>query len=167
MALLILSTGGTFEKVYRPDEGRLWFTESRLSQWAQQCRLPANTRTEVLMLVDSLDMTDLQRDQIADSVAQAEEHQVVIIHGTDTMVNTAHTVMGCKRPDQVVVFTGAMVPASQPESDALFNLGMAVATAQAMAPGTYVCMSGQIFPAEQVKKNKALARFEASLPNAE
>ena len=119
------------------------------------------------MLVDSLDMTDLQRDQIADLVAQAEEHQVVIIHGTDTMVNTAHTVMGCKRPGQVVVFTGAMVPASQPESDALFNLGMAVATAQAMTPGTYICMSGQIFPADQVQKNKALGRFEASLPNAE
>lgn len=167
MALLILSTGGTFEKVYRPDEGRLWFTESRLSHWAQQCRLPANTRTDVLMLVDSLDMTDLQRDQIADAVAQAPEHQVVIIHGTDTMVDTAHTVMKRQRADQVVVFTGAMVPASQPESDALFNLGMAVATAQTMAPGTFVCMSGQIFPAKQVQKNKALGRFEASLPNAE
>jgi L-asparaginase len=166
MALLILSTGGTFEKVYRADEGRLWFTESRLTQWAQQCRLPANTRTEVLMLVDSLDMTDLQRDRIADAVAKVAENQVVIIHGTDTMVNTAHTVMGCKRPDQVVVFTGAMVPASQPDSDALFNLGMAVAAAQTMASGTYVCMSGRIFPADQVQKNKALGRFEASFPNA-
>lgn len=167
MALLILSTGGTFEKVYRPDEGRLWFTESRLTHWVQQCRLPANTRADVLMLVDSLDMTDLQRHQIANAVAQAAENQVVIIHGTDTMVNTAHTVMGRKRSDQIVVFVGAMVPASQSESDALFNLGMAVATAQAMAPGTYVCMSGQIFPADRVQKNKALGRFEASLPNAE
>jgi len=166
MALLILSTGGTFEKVYRPDEGRLWFTESRLSNWAQQCRLPASARTEVLMLVDSLDMTDAQRDQIADAVAQASEDRVVIIHGTDTMVNTAHSVMRRKRPDQVVVFTGAMVPASQPDSDALFNLGMAVAAAQTMASGTYVCMSGQIFPADQVQKNKALGRFEASFTNA-
>ncbi|MFM1927827.1 MAG: asparaginase domain-containing protein [Burkholderiaceae bacterium] len=167
MALLILSTGGTFEKVYRPDQGRLWFAESRLSHWAQQCRLPADARTEVLMLVDSLEMTDAQRDQIADAVAQAPEDQVVIIHGTDTMVNTAQSVMGRKRANQVVVFTGAMVPASQPDSDALFNLGMAVAAAQTMASGTYVCMSGQIFPAGQVQKNKALGRFEASLPDTE
>ncbi len=166
VTLALLSTGGTFEKVYRPSEGRLWFDRSGLSDWKDQCQLPESCRLEVVMLVDSLDMTEAERDHLAERIACAPESRVVVIHGTDTMVASAKTALRRQRPDQVVVFTGAMIPASQHHSDALFNLGMAVASSQLLRPGSYVCMSGQVFRSDQVQKNKALGRFE-SLPNAE
>ncbi|NBV88339.1 MAG: asparaginase [Betaproteobacteria bacterium] len=164
--LAVLTTGGTFEKVYRPTEGRLWFDQSGLEDWKRQCRLPEPSRLEVVMLVDSLDMTEAERDHLAQRIAQAPEARVVVIHGTDTMVVSALRAAAAQRPDQVVVFTGAMVPASQSSSDALFNLGMAVAASQLLDPGSYICMSGQVFPSDQAVKNKAAGRFEL-LPNAE
>lgn len=160
VTLAVLTTGGTFEKVYRPLEGRLWFHESGLATWREQCRLPDACRLEVVMLVDSLDMTEAQRDHLSRRIGEAPESRIVVIHGTDTMVASATRAMTFQRPDQVVVFTGAMIPASQTNSDALFNLGMAVAASQLLTPGSYICMSGQVFPSSRVHKNKALGRFE-------
>lgn len=158
--LAVLSTGGTFEKVYCPQEGRLWFQESGLASWKSQCRLPETTRLEVVMLVDSLDMTEEQRALLAQRIALAPESRLVVIHGTDTLVASALLAARTQRADQVVVFTGAMIPASQPGSDALFNLGMAVGASAVLHPGSYVCLSGSLFPSDQVRKNKALGRFE-------
>lgn len=163
MALLILSTGGTFEKVYCPTEGRLWFDGSRLEHWASQCYLPKTTRLETIMLVDSLEMTTQQRQDIAERVSTAPEERVVVIHGTDTMIDTAQMVCARQRSSQTVVFTGAMIPASQPNTDALFNLGMAVAASQILEPGQYVCISGAVFDAKHVQKDKTLGRFTGVL----
>jgi L-asparaginase len=163
MALLILSTGGTFEKVYCPSQGRLWFNGSRLEHWASQCCLPKATRLETIMLVDSLEMTTQQRQNIAEHVFKAPEDRVVVIHGTDTMTDTARVVCARQRSSQTVVFTGAMIPASQPDTDALFNLGMAVAASQILEPGQYICMSGAVFDANHVRKDIALGRFTGAL----
>jgi len=166
VTLAVLTTGGTFEKVYRPQEGRLWFDQSGLARWREQCQLPERCRLEVVMLVDSLDMTEVQRDHLAQRIGEAPETRVVVIHGTDTMVASATRATERQRSDQVVVFTGAMIPASQANSDALFNLGMAVAASQLLNPGSYICMSGQVFPSNRVQKNKTLGRFEL-LPDTE
>jgi L-asparaginase len=161
-ALAILTTGGTFEKQYRPDQNGLGFTQSGLAAWATQCRLPPNTRLETVMLVDSLDMTDAQRQTLALAVAQSPEPHLVIIHGTDTLVQSADLIALHKRPEQTVVFTGAMIPASQPNSDALFNLGLAVAAAQLCPAGCYIAMSGSVLLAKNASKNHQEARFEGT-----
>ncbi len=162
-ALVFLSCGGTFEKVYFPEKGVLGFDHSRISQWAKTCRIAQPWRAETVMLIDSLEMNQAHRDQLAEKIEGAAEDRIVVVHGTDTMVESAKTAMLRCRNTQVVVFTGAMVPASQEGSDALFNLGMAAAAAQILNPGVYIAMSGQVFPAGGVRKNRDQGVFESKI----
>lgn len=165
--IALLSTGGTFEKIYDPLMGLLGFTESGIAAWKTQCRLPENTRLAVPFLVDSLEMTDGQRSALCRQIRDCAETLVVVIHGTDTLVASAKAAVKTKRPEQVVVFTGAMVPASCAASDALFNLGMAMAAVQCQPPGVWVACSGRVFSADAVKKDSALGRFVPLDPKAE
>jgi L-asparaginase len=159
--IAILSAGGTFEKIYDPIEGQLRLPKnSQLSRWAQQARLHCVYRTEEVLLKDSLDMDDADRRLLSQRVAQAEEGHIVIIHGTDTMTDSAQVLAKHLRPEQVVVLTGAMVPASLEDSDALINLGSALAAVQLLPPGLWISIQGQIFSALNVRKNRSLALFE-------
>jgi L-asparaginase len=158
--LVFLSCGGTFEKVYFPEQGVLGFDRSRISEWAATCRIAQPWRAETVMLIDSLEMNQAHRNQLAEKIAATPEDRIVVVHGTDTMVESANTVMLRCRNTQVIVFTGAMVPASQENSDALFNLGMASAASQVLNPGIYIAMSGQIFSASKVRKNRQQGVFE-------
>ncbi len=166
-SLLFLSCGGTIEKIYLPDSGQMGFGQSHISDWAKICRIAQNYRVETLMLMDSLDMTEQDRQLLSQRIAETPESQIVVLHGTDTMVESALRVMLHRKENQIVVFTGAMVPASQKDSDALFNLGMATAAVQSLEPGVYIAMSGQIFAADQVRKNKALGVFESTKKEAD
>lgn len=164
-SLVFLSCGGTFEKVYFPEQGVLGFDRSRISEWAQTCRIAQPWRAETVMLIDSLEMNQAHRNQLADKIAATPEDRIVVIHGTDTMVESAKTTMLRCRASQVIVFTGAMVPASQEHSDALFNLGMASAAAKLLNPGVYIAMSGQVFSADKARKNRELGVFEPVAEN--
>jgi L-asparaginase len=157
--IALLTTGGTFEKVYDPKVGGLCFRDSQIASWQTQCCMPINTRLETVMLVDSLDMTDEQRLTLCARIQASPENRVVVIHGTDTLVTSALAAYQAKRPEQVVVFTGAMMPASCAQSDALFNLGMAIAAVQCQPAGVWVACSGRIFDAQHVKKDRAQGRF--------
>jgi L-asparaginase len=161
-SLVFLSCGGTIEKIYQPNTGQLTFHESHISDWVKQFRISQTVAVEVVMLIDSLEMTDAHRETLANAVAGTQSSQIVILHGTDTMVESANRVMLQRRDDQTIVFTGAMVPASQAQSDAFFNIGLATGAVQTLPPGVYIAMSGQIFPADSVQKNKALGRFEST-----
>lgn len=161
-ALVFLSCGGTFEKVYFPEKGVLGFDHSRISEWAKACRIAQPWRAETVMLIDSLEMNQAHRNQLAEAIAGTVEERIVVVHGTDTMVESAKTVMLRCQSNQVIVFTGAMVPASQEGSDALFNLGMAAAAAQILNPGVYIAMSGQVFSADKARKNREQGIFEST-----
>lgn len=158
--LLIISTGGTIEKIYNPKDGRLGFGDSALKGWIKDARINTPHRTKTLMLVDSLDMTQEERKSIVRYVSRAKENRVVVLHGTDTMVQTAKLMMLHRKQNQVVVFTGAMVPASVGHSDAFFNIGFALAAARYSGPGVYIAMSGSIFEADKARKNKVRGIFE-------
>jgi L-asparaginase len=160
--LVFLSCGGTIEKVVLAACGQLGFDQSRLSDWLQQCRLDQPWRSETLMLIDSLEMTDTHRETLARHISTINEGRIVVVHGTDTMVESAAAVMLQRKAHQTIVFTGAMLPVSVAASDGLFNLGLATAAVQLLPPGVYIAMSGQVFPADQVRKNRARARFEPS-----
>lgn len=159
MTLLVLAAGGTFDKRYDEISGALGFGDSHLPQILQRCRITVPVRLEVLRLMDSLDMGDEDRQRIAGACARAAEDAVVIVHGTDTMQLTAQVLAG-QPMNKTVVLTGAMIPYDVEGSDALFNLGYAVAAAGHLPHGVYVAMNGQAFAWNEVVKNRAAGRFE-------
>src|SRR5678810_904591 len=126
-------TGGTFDKEYDELTGQLYFKDSHLPEMLKlgRCNLRLEMRT--LMMIDSLDMTDADRDLILEQCRQAPERRIVITHGTDTMVETAQA-LAANITGKTIVLTGAMVPYKFGSSDGLFNLGSALALAQTLSP---------------------------------
>jgi len=159
-AARIIVTGGTFDKHYDAIKGELTFKESHLPAILEQARVTLPVAIEVNQLIDSLHMTDAHREGVLAACRAAPEPCVVVVHGTDTMAETARVVGGAALA-KAVVFTGAMIPYSVQGSDALFNLGFALACAQALAQGTYVAMNGRIFAWDRVRKDKAGGTFES------
>ena len=153
--LAILTTGGTFEKRYLESLGGLGFIDTCLGVLTTHARLAYRPRIEEVLLLDSLDMSDKERNLILKRVVKAKENHLVIVHGTDTMTLTARTLQDGLGKDtkKTIVFTGAMVPVAHQNSDGVFNLGLAVAACQIAAPGVYIAMSGRVYKADQVEKN--------------
>lgn len=159
MSILVLAAGGTFDKRYDEIGGQLGFGESHLPQALRDCRITSPHRLQVLPLLDSLDMVDADRERIASACRDASEAGIVVVHGTDTMQDTAQWLARAQLP-KTIVLTGAMVPLDIAHSDALFNLGYALGLAQHMPPGVYVAMNGTLFKWDEVRKNRAQGRFE-------
>jgi L-asparaginase len=118
-----------------------------------------DVRVRMLMMVDSLDMTDTDRDLIASNCREAPEPNIVITHGTDTMVTTAR-VLAEAVPGKTIVLTGAMIPIAFGSSDGLFNLGGALSVVQVLPPGVYIAMNGRVFDWDHVEKNRDTGFFE-------
>jgi len=152
-------TGGTFDKHYDAIKGELTFKDSHLPAILEQARVKVPVSIEVNQLIDSLQMTDEHRRRVLDACRAAPERSIVVVHGTDTMVETA-TLVGRAAVDKTIVFTGAMIPYSVQGSDALFNLGFALAMSQALPSGAYVAMNGRVYPWSGVRKDKASGVFE-------
>jgi L-asparaginase len=159
MSIRVLVTGGTFDKQYDELNGTLSFGETNVEHMLGRGRSRLEAVTEVLMMVDSLEMTGAQRQRIVTACRECAEAQVVITHGTDTMVETAQAIAAA-RLDKTVVLTGAMVPYVFGSSDGLFNLGSALSFVQVLPPGVYVAMNGRWFPFDDVRKNRELGVFE-------
>jgi L-asparaginase len=113
---------------------------------------------EELMLIDSLELGDADRQRILERCRDASEDEIVITHGTDTMVETAQALLTIQ--DKTIVLFGAMQPARMRYSDAMYNLGVASAAVQLLPGGVYLAMNGNIFDPRKVTKNRALNRFE-------
>ncbi|MGZ5200664.1 MAG: asparaginase domain-containing protein [Telluria sp.] len=159
MTLRLIATGGTFDKHYDEINGKLDFAESHLPQVIARSRMTIPVALETLPLLDSLDMKDEDRQRVLASCQAATENAIVIIHGTDTMGETA-AVLGAANLDKTIVLTGAMIPYEIANSDALFNLGFAAGVAQTLVAGVYVAMNGKVFPWDNVTKNRAAGVFE-------
>jgi len=159
MAIRIFVTGGTFDKEYNEIDGRLFFKDTHLPEMLRLGRCRVNVDIRTLMLIDSLEMTDVDRQSILEQCRKAKEERIVITHGTDTMESTAR-VLGEVIKDKTIVLTGAMVPYKFGSSDGLFNLGSALAFVQTLAHGVYVAMNGRYFTWDNVKKNKKTGEFE-------
>ncbi len=160
MPIRVFATGGTFDKEYDELRGTLDFQETHLPEMLRlgRCHLDISLRT--LMMVDSLDMTDEDRATIVEHCRRCEETQIVITHGTDTMVETARALAEGVS-GKTIVLTGAMVPYAFGSSDGLFNLGSALSFVQVLPAGVYVAMNGRCFPWDNVRKNRELGVFEA------
>ena len=159
MVIRIFITGGTFDKEYNELNGQLYFKDTHISDLLEMGRNKVPIEIRTLMMVDSLEMTDEDRQLIAYQCNQCDETQIVITHGTDTMTDTAK-ILAEKVKDKTIVLTGAMIPIKFGSSDGLFNLGSALAFAQTLSAGVYVAMNGRYFHASNVRKNKETGMFE-------
>jgi L-asparaginase len=159
MGIRIFITGGTFDKEYNEIAGKLYFNETHVPEMLDlgRCKVPVKLQT--LMLVDSLEMSDEDRQSIVDHCQRAQEDQIIITHGTDTMELTARA-LGKVVTNKTIVLTGAMVPYKFGSSDGLFNLGSAMALVQTLPKGVYIAMNGRYFSWKNVHKNKAAGEFE-------
>ena len=159
MAIRIFITGGTFDKEYNELNGQLYFKDTHLSDLLEMGRNKASVEIRTLMMVDSLEMSDEDRDLIVHQCINCDETKIVITHGTDTMSDTAK-VLAKKMTGKTVILTGAMIPIKFGSSDGLFNLGSALAFAQSLPAGVYVAMNGRYFNWDNVRKNKQTGVFE-------
>ena len=155
--IVVLTTGGTIDKVYFDALSKYQIGESVVQKLLKTARVSYPFLIVEALRKDSLELTPEDREVLRAKVAELTTNRVVITHGTDTMTETAHALAGVR--DKTIVLTGALSPARFSESDATFNLGMAFATAQVAAPGVYITMSGQVFRAEAVRKDRDAGRF--------
>jgi len=157
-AIRFVTTGGTIDKVYFDAKSEFEVGDPTLEELLAQARVTFPYAIEKVCKKDSLDLTDDDRTAIREVVARAPERWIVVTHGTDTMVDTAR-VLGDVQ-GKTIVLTGALSPARFHKSDAIFNVGMAVAAVQSLDAGVYIAMSGHIFDPDHVRKNREAGRFE-------
>jgi L-asparaginase len=157
--ICIFVTGGTFDKTYDEIGGRLTFGRTHLPEMLRLGRSRVEVTIQTLMMIDSLEMTDRDRERIVRSCAECGGSRIVITHGTDTMVETAAAIARGVT-GKTVVLTGAMIPYAFGSSDGLFNLGSALSFAEVLPPGVYIAMNGQHFTWNRVRKNRETGVFE-------
>lgn len=158
MQLEIFTTGGTIDKVYFDAKSTFEVGEPQIVEVLREANLSINYQVTSLMRRDSLEMNDIDRQKIRQAVVDSSADQIVITHGTDTMINTATALSNI--PGKTIVLTGAMQPARFRLTDAVFNIASAMMAAQTLPEGVYITMNGRVFNPSTSRKNVALNRFE-------
>ena len=158
MKIKIFTAGGTIDKVYFDAKSRYLIGESSVGDILIEANVDLEYEAESLLRKDSLDMTEADRWLVFEKVAATSSKHVLVTHGTDTMVETARLLK--QIPDKTIVLTGSMAPARFKSSDAVFNIGFAIAAVQTLAPGVYIAMNGHIIDPDKVRKNRDRQRFE-------
>ncbi len=157
----IFVTGGTFDKEYNFVSGQLFFKDTHLNEILERGSCSLDLYVKTLMMVDSLEMTDSDREIIIHNCQKTTSNHILITHGTDTMVKTAEAIAKEKISGKTIVLTGAMIPyAFGNSSDGFFNLGSALAFVQSLKPGIYIVMNGRYFDWNKVQKNTKTGFFE-------
>jgi len=157
--MLILTTGGTIDKIYFDANSEYEVGEPVVPQVFREVGAQLDYRLLPLMRKDSLEITEEDRALIRAECKAAGEDRIVITHGTDTMTATAEALLGIA--GKTIVLTGSLAPARFRSTDAVFNLGCALGAAAAGSPGIYIAMHGRIFEAGKVRKNREAQCFEA------
>lgn len=156
--LRIFTTGGTIDKIYFDAKSEYEVGEPQIGDILREMGVTFPFEITSLMRKDSLDMTTMDRELIHEAVQQCREQCILITHGTDSMTETAVALQDI--PHKTIVLTGALNPARFRGSDAMFNIGGAVAAVQSLDPGVYIFMNGRVFQADKVRKNREKNRFE-------
>ncbi|MCB0546815.1 MAG: asparaginase [Phaeodactylibacter sp.] len=157
----VFVTGGTFDKDYNYITGQLFFRDTHLPSMFERGRCTLDIDLKTLMMVDSLEMREEDREIIAHNCRRSVYDKILITHGTDRIVETAQYLALHPIEGKTIVLTGAMIPyAFGTSSDGFFNLGSALAFVQTLPPGVYVAMNGRYFRWDNVKKNTKTGFFE-------
>jgi L-asparaginase len=160
MKIKILATGGTLDKIYYDDKSDFHIGEPMVIPILEEANVTFDFEVESILKKDSHHMNEADRETIRLKVQQDPCDQIVIIHGTDTMIKTALCLLEIE--NKTIVITGAMQPARMRYSDSAYNIGVATNAVQLLGPGVYIAMNGQIFDPRTTTKNVAKSRFETS-----
>ena len=158
-SLLIVTTGGTIDKIYFDAKSDYQVGEPQIGGILEDFRVAFRFHVIPLLRKDSLFVTDADRQLLRATIAAQDETQVLVTHGTDSMVQTAEVLAGI--PGKTIVLTGALNPARFEGSDAVFNIGCAVGAVQSLPEGVYIAMNGRIWDPRKVRKNVEANRFES------
>lgn len=156
--LLIVTTGGTIDKIYFDDKSDYQIGEPQIGMILRE--LGVNFRFSVIPILrkDSLHITDADRELVRATIAAQPARHVLVTHGTDSMVQTGRVLRAIA--DKTIVMTGALSPARFRGSDAEFNIGCAIGAVQTLPAGVYIAMNGRVWDPDKVRKNVAANRFE-------
>lgn len=157
--LLIVTTGGTIDKVYFDDKSDYQVGEPQIGRILQELGVAFQFSVIPIIRKDSLHINQEDRELIRAAIAAQDARHVLITHGTDSMVETAKVLSSIE--NKTIVLTGALNPARFRGSDAEFNIGTAVGAVQSLPPGVYIAMNGRVWDPAKVRKNVAANRFEA------
>ena len=164
MSIMLLITGGTFDKEYDELNGTLYFKETHLPEMLKLGRCTVDVDVRTVMMIDSLEMSEKDRQLILQYCLNSNLNRIIITHGTDTMEITAR-MLGEAAIPKTIVLTGAMIPYKFGSSDGFFNLGSALAFVQSLPQGVYVAMNGRHFDWRNVRKNRETGVFEETAPS--
>ena len=157
MKIRVFVTGGTFDKEYNELTGELYFKDTHLREMFKIGKTGVDISIRTLMMIDSVEMTEADRNIIIESCKRSEEDAIIITHGTDTMVKTAK-LLQAQKIDKTIILTGAMIPYKFGSSDGFFNLGNSLAFAQSLDKGVYIAMNGRYFHPDNCRKNKKVGK---------
>ena len=158
MTLHIITTGGTIDKVYFDARSEYEVGSPQITEILREANVTFDHTLESVLRKDSLELTDADRELIRAHVEAATADRVLITHGTDTLVQTALALEGI--PGKTVILTGSMQPARFRNTDAVFNVGVAIGAVQCLPPGVYLAMNGRVFDPRRVRKNRERHAFE-------
>ena len=158
MQIKIFTTGGTIDKIYFDRLSEFQVGEPQVGEVLREANVAFEFQVEPILHKDSLDLTQADRQLILEKVAADHHRHVLITHGTDTMIETALLLRGLT--GKVIVLTGSMSPARFRNTDAVFNIGCAVAAVQLLGEGVYIAMNGRIFRPDRLRKNRENLQFE-------
>jgi L-asparaginase len=158
MSVHIFTTGGTIDKTYFDAKSEYQVGSPQISTVLEEANATVEYFVTSLMRKDSLELTIEDRKTIREAVCSCSQKHILITHGTDTMIDTAKTLSDI--PDKTIVLTGSLSPARFRETDALFNIGFALAAAQTLSAGVYIAINGQVFDPHDVQKNYKENKFE-------
>jgi L-asparaginase len=156
--LEILTTGGTIDKVYFDKKSNYEVGDPFVEELLHKMNVNISFNVKSLMKIDSLDMTDIHREEILNYVKNSTANNFLITHGTDSIVETAIYLK--KISDKTIVLTGSLKPAIFIDNDAIFNVGSALTSAQILKNGVYIVINGQVFNPDNVRKNLEKNIFE-------
>lgn len=158
--LLVITTGGTIDKIYFDDKSDYQVGEPQIGNILRELGVAFRFTVIPALRKDSLHISDEDRAMVRTLIAAQPQGHVLITHGTDTMVETAKVLNDL---DKTIVLTGALNPARFRGSDAEFNVGCAVGAVQSLPAGAYIAMNGRIWEPSKVRKNVVANRFEANV----
>lgn len=157
--MLILNTGGTFNKRYNPLNGELFVPQNSHAVEKILQALVVPIEVKGLIYKDSLEMDDEDRALLAQTIAKSDETIIIVVHGTDTMDLSAEAIAKLELK-KTVVFTGAMIPFSIDPIEAVANMAMAIGFALRSCSGVYIVMQGVCGQYNYVRKNRECGKFE-------
>ncbi len=157
--LTIITTGGTIDKIYFDAKSDYQIGEPEIARILRELDVAFRYEVISLMRKDSIEVNDTDRALLRQTIEHQDNSRFVVTHGTDTMVQTGRALLGLS--DRTIVLTGALNPARFLGSDAVFNIGCAVAAAQSLPHGVYIAMNGRIWTPDAVRKNRTANRFES------